>query len=120
MSASTGQGSCEAITQTVVCQLETLAAGGSALATVTADVAPTAAGSTIVNTATAASNELIRFPDLIARPELLDGSRRVTPIPPEATPPTAPAPPITATPPISPALRLPRRHRPRRPRPPRS
>jgi uncharacterized repeat protein (TIGR01451 family) len=79
-SASSGQGSCGASGQVVACHLETLAAGGAALVTVTANVASSAAGSTIMNTARASSSELTRFPDLIARPELLGASASIKPV----------------------------------------
>ena len=104
VSATTGQGHCEAVAQTVLCQVETLAAGGSALVAVTAEVAPSAAGSTIVNTASASSNELTRFPDLIARPELLAAEAAIRPLALPATPPAAPTPPTAQPPPTAPAL----------------
>ncbi len=78
--ASAGQGSCSASGQTIICQLGTVAAGGAALVTITADVASSTAGSTIENTATASANEPI------ARPELLHSEAPITPVAPPPQP----------------------------------
>ena len=71
--ASASQGSCSASGQTVTCALGTLAAGGSAVMTITAHIAPSAAGSTLANTARASANEPI------ARPENLTSEASITP-----------------------------------------
>ena len=79
VSATSGQGSCGASGQTVVCHLGTLAAGGAALVSITADVAPSTAGTTVQNTATASADEPI------AQPELLSSHASIRPVP-EAPP----------------------------------
>jgi uncharacterized repeat protein (TIGR01451 family) len=84
-SASAGQGSCSASAQTVQCQLGTIAAGGGTIVTITADVALTAAGSTLGNTATASANEPI------ARPDLLSSTASIKPAPGLPTSPPAEA-----------------------------
>ena len=76
VSATPSQGSCSASGQTVICNLGTLAAGGTALVTLTANVAPSAAGTTVQNTATASAN------DPIAQPELLSSEAIVNPVAP--------------------------------------
>jgi large repetitive protein len=79
VSATSGQGSCGAGGQTVVCNLGTLAPGGTALASITAAVASSTAGTTVQNTATASANEPI------AQPELLRAQALIRPVP-EAPP----------------------------------
>ena len=74
VSATSSQGSCSASGQTVVCSLGTLAAGGTALVTLNANVAPSAAGTTVQNTATASAS------DPIAQPELLSSKAIVNPV----------------------------------------
>ena len=81
-SATPGQGSCSASGQTVTCNLGTLAAGGTALVTITADVAASTAGTTLKNTASASANEPI------AQPELTRSEASITPV---AKPPPAQA-----------------------------
>jgi uncharacterized repeat protein (TIGR01451 family) len=84
VSATPGQGNCGASGQTVKCNLGTLPAGGTALVTITANVAASAAGSTLKNTASASANEPI------AQPELASSQASITPVaapkppPPEA------------------------------------
>ena len=74
VSADPSQGSCSHAGQTVTCQLGTVAAGGSAVVMITADVAGSAAGATLQNTATASAH------DPIARPELLSSNVSIRPI----------------------------------------
>ena len=74
VSATASQGACSASGQTVVCSLGTLAAGGTALVTLNANVAPSAAGTTVQNTATASAS------DPIAQPELLSSKAIVNPV----------------------------------------
>jgi large repetitive protein len=74
VSATSSQGSCSTAGQTVVCSLGTLAAGGTALVTLNANVAPSAAGTTVQNTATASAS------DPIAQPELLSSKAIVNPV----------------------------------------
>ena len=66
VSASSGQGSCGATGQTVVCNLGTLAPGGTALATITADVASSAVGAIVRNTASAFASEPSAQPELLS------------------------------------------------------
>jgi uncharacterized repeat protein (TIGR01451 family) len=73
-SAAAGQGTCRASGQTITCQLGTLAAGGTALITITADVAASAGGTSVQNTATASANEPI------AQPELLTARATIRPV----------------------------------------
>jgi large repetitive protein len=74
VSAAAGQGSCNHSGQTVSCRLGTLPVGGVAVVTITADVAGSAAGATLPNTATASAS------DPIARPELLSSNVSIRPI----------------------------------------
>jgi uncharacterized repeat protein (TIGR01451 family) len=74
VSATPSQGICNTSGQTVTCNLGTLAAGGTAVVSITADVAASAAGATLQNTATASANEPI------AQPELLSSKAIVNPI----------------------------------------
>ena len=71
--ANASQGSCSASGQTVTCALGSLAAGGSAVMAITAQIAPSAAGSTLANTARASADEPI------ARPENLTSEASITP-----------------------------------------
>ena len=82
VSATPGQGSCGASGQTVKCNLGTLAPGGTALVTITANVAASTAGTTLKNTASASANEPI------AQPELTSSDASITPV---AKPPPAQA-----------------------------
>jgi uncharacterized repeat protein (TIGR01451 family) len=72
-SANASQGSCSASGQTVTCALGSLAAGGSAVMTITAHIAPSSAGATLANTARASADEPI------ARPENLTSEASITP-----------------------------------------
>ena len=74
VSASAGQGSCGAHGQTVICNLGTVVAGGTAIVTITANVGASAAGTSVQNTATASANEPI------AQPQLLSAKARVNPV----------------------------------------
>ena len=74
VSATPGQGSCGASGQTVTCHLGTLSAGGTALVTITANVASSTAGTTLKNTASASANEPI------ARPGLTRSEASITPV----------------------------------------
>ena len=65
VSANAAQGSCGASGQTVTCGLGTLAAGGTAVATVTALVGSSAIGTSVQNTATASADEPIARPELV-------------------------------------------------------
>jgi uncharacterized repeat protein (TIGR01451 family) len=92
LSANAGQGSCGSVGQTVICQLGTLAAGSAVIATVTVNIAPSAIGSTLINTASASAAELAGRPELIARPELLNSQASITPVAaPSTPPPSAPS-----------------------------
>ena len=71
--SSSGQGSCSAAGQTVTCHLGTVASGAAAVVVITAQVAPSAAGASVENTAVASADEPI------ARPMLLTSEASIAP-----------------------------------------
>jgi uncharacterized repeat protein (TIGR01451 family) len=111
VSANPSQGSCSASAQTVICQLGTVPAGGTAHVVITTAIAPSAAGVTVQNTASASANDPIARPELLTSQAIINPfatptSTSTTPTSTTTTPTSTSATPTSTTPTPTPTVNL--------------